>query len=156
MQILHNPVVATYVVAASIMSLKALAMAWLTVWRMLRENAGFRAPEDLRRTPLNRHPNRGQTEPNERVERIRRIHQNDLENIPFFLIIGLLFLLTEPTLLAAKILFYGYVATRLAHFLAYLTGQSHDLRAAFWTPGSLILIYMAIRTLLAGAGHAFA
>lgn len=137
------------------MTLKALAMAWLTVWRMLRVNGGFRAPEDLRQTPLNRNPHPTQIEPHERVERIRRIHQNDLENIPFFLVIGLLFLLTEPSLLTAQILFYGYVVTRVVHFLAYLTGQSHDLRATLWTPGSLVLIYMAIRTLMAALGYAF-
>jgi glutathione S-transferase len=32
------------------------------------------------------------------------------------------------------------VATRLAHFAAYLTAQAHDVRAALWTPGSIILI----------------
>ena len=138
---LRDPVFATYVVAASIMILKALAMAWLTVWRMMQVKRGFRSPEDLRRTPLNPHPDRQQLEPDERVERIRRIQLNDLESVPYFLVVGLLFLLTEPSLIVAQWLFYGYVATRFAHFAAYLTGQSHDLRAALWTPGSLILIY---------------
>ena len=135
------------------MVLKAVAMAWLTVWRMMRVKGGFRAPEDIRRTPLNPNPDPKQLEPDERVERIRRIQQNDLENIPYFLVISLLFLLTEPSLPTARWLFYGYVATRLAHFWAYLTGQAHDLRAALWTPGSLILIYMAGRTLAVALGQ---
>jgi hypothetical protein len=58
----RNPVFATYVVAASIMVLKALAMAWLTVWRMMQAKGGFRSPEGLRRTPLNPHPDRRQLE----------------------------------------------------------------------------------------------
>ena len=33
---LQNPVFSTYVVAAAIMVLKAQAMSWLTVWRMMR------------------------------------------------------------------------------------------------------------------------
>jgi glutathione S-transferase len=145
---LRDPVFATYVVAASIMILKALAMAWLTVWRMMVQvKGGFRSPEDLRPTLLNPHPDRRQLEPDERVERMRRIQLNDLESVPYFLVIGFLFLLTEPSLIAAQWLFYGYVATRFAHFAAYLTSQTHDLRAALWTPGSLILIYMATRTL---------
>ncbi len=152
-QALQGPAFATYVIAASIMVLKAVAMAWLTVWRMMRVKGGFRAPEDLRRTPLNPNPDPKQLEPDERVERIRRIQQNDLENIPYFLIIGLLFLLTEPSLRTAQWLFYGYVATRLAHFWAYLTGQAHDVRATFWTIGSLLLIYMTIVTLLTALGH---
>ncbi len=150
--ILKDPVFATYVAAASIMILKAQFMPWLIVWRMMRAKGGFRSPEDLRPTPLNPDPDPRQLEPNERVERVRRIQQNDLESIPYFLVIGLLFLLTRPSLIVAQWLFYGYVVTRLAHFVAYLTSQTHDLRAALWTPGSLILIYMAVRTLLAAFG----
>jgi glutathione S-transferase len=48
----------------------------------------------------------------------------------------------------AQWLFYGYVATRLVHFAAYLTARTHDVRAALWTPGSLILIYMSVAVLL--------
>jgi glutathione S-transferase len=150
---LHNPVFAAYLIAASIMILKAQAMTWLTVWQMMRIKGGFRSPEDLRRTPLNPNPDSRQLAPDERVERIRRIMQNDLESVPFFLLAGLLFVLAGPSLLAAQWLFYGYVVTRLAHFLAYLTSQTHDLRATLWTPGSLIVVYMAVRTLLVGIGY---
>ena len=82
---LHNPLFVTYVIAATLMILKAVSMSWLTVVRMLQENGGFRSPEDLRKTPLNPAPDARQLERNERVERIRRIHQNDLENVPAFL-----------------------------------------------------------------------
>jgi glutathione S-transferase len=146
---LHEPVFATYAIAASIMILKAVSMSWLTVVRMLRANGGFRAPEDIRRTPLNPNPSAAQLAPNESVERVRRIQMNDLENLPFFLAAGFLFVLTQPSLLVAQWLFYGYVVTRLAHFAAYLSGQAHDLRAALWTPGSLIIVYMAVRVLMA-------
>jgi glutathione S-transferase len=149
----RNPVFVAYSLAASIMILKAQAMSWLTVWRMIRLRGGFRSPEDLRSTPLNRNPDPSQLAPDERVERIRRIHQNDLENLPFFLVAGLLFVLTNPPLVLAQWLFYGYVVSRMAHFAAYLTSQTHDVRAALWTVGSLILIYMAVRTLLAGLGY---
>jgi len=144
---LENPLLATYAVAASLMILKVVAMSWLTVVRMVQENGGFRAPEDLRKTPLNPAPDPKQLEPNERVERIRRIQQNDLENIPFFLVAGFLFVLTEPALAFAQLLLYGYVASRFLHFLAYFTAQTHDMRATFWTIGSLILIFMAGSTL---------
>ncbi len=146
---LQGPVFATYVIAATIMILKAVAMSWLTVVQMMRANAGFRAPEDMRKTPLNPNPNPDQTKPNESVDRIRRIHLNDLENIPFFLAAGFLWVLTQPSLLEAQIVFYTYVVTRLLHFLAYLSARSHDVRAMLWTPGSLLIIYMAVRTLMA-------
>lgn len=150
---LQNPVFAAYAVAAAIMILKTVAMSWLTVVRMMQVNGGFRSPEDLRKTPLNPHPNPDQTKPNESVERIRRIQMNDLENLPFFLVAGLLYVLTEPSLLLAQILFYGYVVSRLLHFGAYLTARTHDTRATLWTVGSLILIFMAGRTLFAALGY---
>jgi glutathione S-transferase len=144
-----NPVFATYAIAAAIMVLKGVAMSWLTVVRMTTENAGFRNPEDGRKTPLNPKPHDQQLLPNERVERIRRIQMNDLENLPYFLVAGLLYVTTMPPLWLAQVLFYGYVATRLAHFVAYYTAQIHDIRAALWTPGSLVIIYMAGATLVA-------
>ena len=101
---LQNPLFATYVIAATIMILKGVSMSWLTVVRMMQEKGGFRSPEDLRSTPLNPTPDPKQLEPNERVERIRRIQLNDLENLPFFLIAGLLFILTDPSLRLTRVL----------------------------------------------------
>ena len=149
---LQDPLFATYVIAATLMILKAVGMSWLTVVRMMSAQGGFRSPEDLRKTPLNPTPDPKQLEPDERVERIRRIHLNDLENLPFFLVAGFLYVLTQPTLWLAQLLLYGYVVSRLLHFAAYLTARSHDMRAALWTVGSLILIFMTARTLFAALG----
>jgi glutathione S-transferase len=149
---LQNPLFATYVLAATLMILKVVAMSWLTVIRMIQVNAGFRSPEDLRKTPLNPKPDPRQLGRNEAVDRIRRIQLNDLENVPFFLVAGFLYILTEPSLTAARLLLYGYVASRLAHFAAYFTGQTHDMRATLWTVGSLILIYLTVWPLLVALG----
>jgi glutathione S-transferase len=150
---LQNPVFAAYAIAATLMILKAVSMSWLTVVRMLQAKGGFRSPEDLRKTLINPAPDPKQLEPNERVERIRRIQLNDLENLPFFLVAGLLFVLTEPSLMLARWLYYGYAASRLLHFAAYFTAQTHETRATLWTVGSLILIFMAGRTLIAALGY---
>ena len=150
---LQNPVFATYVIAATIMILKAVGMSWLTVVRMMQVKGGFRSPEDIKKTPLNPDPDPKQLEPNERVERIRRIQLNDLENLPFFLVAGLLFVMTEPSLMLARVLLYGYVVSRLLHFAAYFTARTHDTRATLWTIGSLILIFMTSRTLVAALGY---
>jgi len=139
----QNPLIATYAIAASLMILKVVAMSWLTVARMMQAKGGYRSPEDLRNTPLNPEPDPRQLEPDERVERIRRIQLNDLENIPFFLAAGFLFVLAGPPLWLAQWLLYGYAVSRLAHFVAYFTAQTHDLRATLWTIGSLIIVFMA-------------
>jgi len=150
---LQNPVFATYVIAATVMILKGVGMSWLTVFRMVRVKGGFRSPEDLRKTALNPQPNAKQLAPNEHVDRVRRIQLNDLESLPYFLVAGLLFVLTDPSLLLTRWLLYGFVVTRLLHFAAYFAAQTHDMRATLWTPGSLILIFMTCWTLLAALGH---
>lgn len=149
---LQNPLFATYVIAATLMILKAVGMSWLTVARMMQVKGGYRSPEDLRKTRLNPDPHPAQLAPDERVERVRRIHMNDLENLPFFLAAGFLFVLTQPSLLLAQVLLYGYVVSRLLHFAAYYTSQTHDMRATLWTVGSLILIFMTVWALLAALG----
>ena len=150
---LQNPLFATYAIAATLMILKAVAMSWLTVVRMMQVKGGFRAPEDLRKTAFNPEPRPEQLAPDDRVDRIRRIQLNDLENLPYFLVAGFLYVLTEPSLLLARIMLYGYVLSRLAHFAAYLTARDHETRATFWTVGSLILIFMTVRTLFAALGY---
>jgi glutathione S-transferase len=149
---LQNPLFATYVIAATLMILKVVAMSWLTVIRMTQVKGGFRSPEDLRKTPLNPSPDPKQLDRNDAVDRIRRIQLNDLENVPFFLVAAFLYILTEPSLTAARLLLYGYVVSRLAHFAAYFTAQTHDVRATLWTIGSLILIYLTCWPLLVALG----
>jgi hypothetical protein len=34
------------------------------------------------------------------------------------------------------------------HFAAHFAGQTHDVRTTLWTVGSLILIFMTVKTLL--------
>ncbi len=149
---LQNPVFAVYVIAATLMILKGVGMSWLTVARMIKVNGGFRSPEDVRKTPMNPKPSASQLVPNDYVDRIRRIQLNDLESLPYFLVSGLLYVLTDPSLWLARGLLYGFVVSRLLHFLAYFTAQTHDMRATFWSVGSLILVFMTARTLIAALG----
>lgn len=139
---LDNPVFYAYVLAASIMLLKLMLQPWMTVQRMMKVRAGFRSPEDIRKTPINPEPREGQLEPNEYVERSRRMNLNDLESIPGFLVAGLLFVLAGPPALFGQILVWGYVGARGAHFLAYATAQIHDVRATLWTLSSLSVLVM--------------
>ena len=145
---LTNPVFETYVIAAALMVLKVMGQGWMTVYRMMRSNSGLASPEDVQKGILNTDPRPEQLDVNDYVDRSRRMHRNDLENIPAFLIAGLLFVAVDPSLLLAQILMYGFVAARLAHFVAYATKQTHEVRATFYTIGSLIVIYMAAHALI--------
>jgi glutathione S-transferase len=144
----ENPVLQTYVVAASIMILKLMLQPWMTVVRMMKAGSGFRSPEDGKKSPLNPRPEPTQLEVNEYVDRSRRINLNDLESIPGFLAAGFLFVLADPPLLLAQILIWTYVVSRAAHFIAYVTAQLHDVRAFCWTWGSLSVIAMAVYALM--------
>lgn len=144
----ENPVFQTYIVAASIMIIKLMLQPWMTVVRMMKVGSGFRAPEDLKKTPLNPNPDPSQLELNEYVDRSRRMNLNDLESIPGFLAAGLLFVLVDPPLLLAQILLWGYVVARAAHFVAYATAQIHDIRATCWTFSSVAVLVMAGYTLV--------
>ena len=145
-----NPVFATYAVAAALMVLLGISAAWITVIQMIRVKGGFRAPEDLKKTPLNPEPNEHQRDIAEPVDRWRRIMQNHLESLPFFCIIGLLFVLTGPSLALAQWLLWGYVASRFLHLIVYASAQIHEIRATFWSIGSVILVAMSVLVLQAG------
>ena len=140
---LDNPVFHIYLIAAAIMILKLMIQPWITVQRMMKVSAGYRSPEDCKKSPLNPSPAEGQTDLNEYVDRSRRMNLNDLESIPGFLAAGFLFVLVEPPLLLAQVLIWTYVAARAVHFIAYSTAQLHDVRATCWTFSSLPVIVMA-------------
>lgn len=144
---MENPVFEVYVIAAAILVLKVMLQGWMTVFRMLKSNSGLASPEDLQIGLINKDPNPRQLEVNDYVDRSRRMHRNDLENIPAFLIAGLLLVAVDPALWMAQVLMYGFVLARLAHFAAYATKQTHEVRATFYTIGSLIVIYMAVHAL---------
>ena len=140
---MDNPVFEVYAIAAAIMVLKVMLQGWMTVYRMLKSNAGLVNPEDLQVGMINKDPRPEQLEVSDYVDRSRRMHRNDLENIPGFLIAGLLFVAVDPALWLAQLLMYGFVLARIAHFFAYATRQVHEVRATFYTIGSLVVIYMA-------------
>lgn len=132
-----------YAIAAALMIVKMMSQGWITVFRMIKVNGGFRYPEDARKSPINPQPSPEQLLPNEYVERSRRMHQNDVENIPLFLIAGLLYVYTAPSEVVALGLFTVYVLSRLAHFYVVLTARSHEARATLWTVGSVVIYVMA-------------
>ena len=146
---MENPVFVTYMITGAIMVLKIMGQGWMTVYRMLKSNSGLVSPEDLRVGLINKEPTPEQLQVNDYVDRSRRMHRNDLENIPAFLACGVLFVAAEPAYVLANILMYGFVGARLAHTIAYATKQSHEVRATFYTVGSITVILMALYVILA-------
>lgn len=144
-----NPVFVTYMIAAALMALKIMGQGWMTVYRMMKSGEGLVNPEDIQKGPFNPDPSPEQLEVNDYVDRSRRMHRNDLENIPAFLAVGLIYVAIAPPLWLAQALMYGFVIARACHAVAYATRQIHEVRATFYTVGSLIVIFMALHVLAA-------
>ncbi|XP_014671144.1 PREDICTED: microsomal glutathione S-transferase 1-like [Priapulus caudatus] len=84
------------------------------------------------------------------VERVRRNHQNDIENIIPFAIIGLLYVATGPCETAAKWHFRVFAAARLAHTIAYQSGRSRP-RGLCFAVGNVATLSMAVQVLMHAA-----
>jgi len=76
------------------------------------------------------------------VERVRRAHQNDLENIPLFLLITHFYLTTNPSTAVASNLIRVFTASRLLHTIIYLNGVPQPSRAISFILGLGITLYM--------------
>ena len=61
------------------------------------------------------------------VERIRRAHQNDVENIPLLLLAAHFYLTTNPSPTLATNLIRGFTCLRFAHSFVYV----NQVRSAF-------------------------
>jgi uncharacterized MAPEG superfamily protein len=148
-----NPVFTTYVICAALGVLKIMGQGWVTVYRLMKVGGGYASPEDANKGILNTRPRPGQLDLDDYVDRSRRMHRNDLENIPGFLAAGLIFVLVSPPLLLAQIMMYGFVVARALHTWAYATAQSHEVRSTFYTVGSVAVIYMAVHALVVAVLH---
>ena len=146
---IENPVFRVYLIAVALTVLKVMGQGWVTVWQMQRTGGGLASPEDLRAGLYNPAPDPRQLEVDDRVDRSRRIHRNDLENIPAFWAAGLALVVVAPPLWLAQVLMYGFVLARALHTLFYATAQSHELRSIPYTVGSVIVIVMAVWVLVA-------
>lgn len=145
---LDNPVFQIYIVAAGLAILKLIGHAFYTVYQMVRSEGGYLNPEDLRPTLFNPKPDPRQLAAVEAVERARRMHRNEMENTPAFLVAGLLLVAVGPSQLFALVTLCGYLLARLAHTYAYATQRDHEVRAAFFTLGALLTVAMVVHALV--------
>lgn len=82
------------------------------------------------------------------IERVRRAHLNDLENIPLWFFVTFLWLTTGPAVWLATILIRTFVLARIIHTLSYAVYPKQPYRAISFVLGLIIITYQAISTLL--------
>ncbi|XP_062138186.1 microsomal glutathione S-transferase 1 isoform X2 [Drosophila sulfurigaster albostrigata] len=142
---LTNPVFKSYTFWAGVLVLKMLAMSMLTAVQRFKTKT-FANPEDLMSPKLKVKFD----DPN--VERVRRAHRNDLENILPFFIVGLLYTLTNPSAFIAINLFRAVGISRIVHTLVYaVVVVPQPARALSFFVALGATAYMALQVILAGA-----
>ncbi|XP_026817878.1 microsomal glutathione S-transferase 1-like [Rhopalosiphum maidis] len=133
----------TYVFYTAVLVLKVLAMAPLTAKQRFAKMV-FANPEDAK---MNSKSKVKYDDPD--VERVRRAHLNDLENIPFFLFACFGYLLTSPNVYIATNLIRLFVASRIIHTIVYaVIVLPQPARGLSWFAGYATTLYMAVQVIL--------
>ncbi|XP_014085325.1 microsomal glutathione S-transferase 1 isoform X2 [Bactrocera oleae] len=109
---LDNPVFCCFLFWASVMVIKMLLMSLLTALQRFR-NKVFPNQEDLFFKDIEVQYN------DPHVERVRRAHRNDMENILPYFTMALLYICTNPNPTVACILFRVVTIARILHTLVY-------------------------------------
>ncbi|XP_062374092.1 microsomal glutathione S-transferase 1-like [Sardina pilchardus] len=143
--LIDNEVLQAFITYATIVTLKMLLMApWTAYFRITRK--AFANPEDAAhgKTPEDK-KKMLKTDPD--VERVRRCHQNDLESVVPFVLIGLLYALTGPDLSTALLHFRVFVVCRFIHTVAYVFALPQPSRGLPFIVGLITTLSMGYRIL---------
>lgn len=133
-----DPAVQSYFVYSGILALKVLVMAPLTGKQRYTKKV-FANEEDAKRGGRVKFD-----DPD--VERVRRAHLNDLENIPVFWLLGALYLTTGPSASVATWLFRAFTAGRVVHTLVYaVKPMPQPARGIAFGIPNLITWYMGLK-----------
>jgi len=139
---LSNPVFSNYAFYGAVVLVKMFGMSTLTAVKRIA-NGIFANPEDVRAFGSKK-----VIFDNEGVERVRRNHLNDLENIPAFLLIGLLYVATNPTPNIALWHFRVFAIARILHTFFYQFAIPQPTRALSFFVGWAACASMAYQVLV--------
>lgn len=82
------------------------------------------------------------------VERVRRAHRNDLENILPWFMVTYVWLGTNPSYAVASFLIRAFVVSRIAHTIVYAVVPAQPWRAIAFFVGYGITGYQAVSTMM--------
>ena len=103
-----------WALAVLVLALKMLVLAALTSRQRMRAKV-FASPEDYATQRLPAQAGR-----DAEVERTRRAHRNDLENVLPFFVVGAIYAATQPSALGAWLCLPGFALARVLHTVFYL------------------------------------
>ncbi|XP_067661844.1 microsomal glutathione S-transferase 1-like [Haliotis asinina] len=141
--VFDNPVLPYFAFYATVVVLKTMAMSFLTSLNRLSKGV-FANPEDVGFSP-----GKGKIAADESIERVRRCHLNDLENVIPFVLVGLLYTASGPSLSSALLHFRIFTGARIFHTIAYLFALPQPSRALGFFVGVIATVSMAYNVLSA-------
>merc|ERR1712045_64322 len=86
---------------------------------------------------------------NEDIERVRRAHQNDIENVVPFAILGLLYIFTNPAYSTALFCFRLFAGARILHTVVYLLAIPQPARAILFFANIFTNFFMGYKIITA-------
>uniref|UniRef100_A0A6B2F8T7 Microsomal glutathione S-transferase 1 n=1 Tax=Bothriechis nubestris TaxID=1766655 RepID=A0A6B2F8T7_9SAUR len=139
-EFLDNEVTLAFVRYGLILVGKMMLMSTITAFVRMKKKA-FANPEDTASFGKGENAKKFlRTDPD--VERVRRIHLNDLENIIPFLFAGFFYSFCGVTLSTALMHYRIFLGSRIFHTLAYLIPLPQPSRALAWMAGYLVTFSM--------------
>ncbi|XP_018419021.1 PREDICTED: prostaglandin E synthase [Nanorana parkeri] len=138
---MENQVFLSFVFYSTLLILKMYTLAIITGQIRLRKKA-FANPEDAMR-----HGGLEFYREDPDVERYRRAHRNDMENIYPFLFLGAVYSLLDPNLSIARIHFLIFFVGRLVHTVAYVFSLKAPTRSLAYSIAQLPCFSMALQIL---------
>lgn len=142
MEITQHPAFPTFAICAALLVLKMIGVGHITGILRIRRQALLN-PEDVE-TFRSAQPQAEAEHPD--VARGLRAHRNDLESTLPFLIIGLPYLLTNPSPSWASGLFTVFTVLRYAFSVFYLKGIQ-PWRSVSFLAGEVCVLVMLVQTL---------
>ncbi|KAM4663736.1 prostaglandin E synthase [Discoglossus pictus] len=144
---MQNEVFGSYALYGTLLMVKMYLLAIITGQIRLRKKA-FANPEDsLRHGGIQFY----REDPD--VERYRRAHRNDMENIFPFLFLGAIYSLLDPNPTVARIHFLVFFVCRLVHTVAYVLALRAPTRSVAYSIAQLPCFSMAVQILFAVASY---
>jgi uncharacterized MAPEG superfamily protein len=142
-QVLELPAFAPLVIFTALLALKMGAVAFATA-NARRKAKVVVNPEDVGVNP----GSHAADEEAPATLRAKRAHLNDVENIPVFLVLALLFTLTGASATAGWIYFGFYFAVRTLHTIFYLRAMQ-PWRTAMFALGQLAMLGIIVQLVIA-------
>jgi microsomal prostaglandin-E synthase 1 len=131
-QLATDPVFQSYIASVVVLSLNVLGLANATALTRGQASEVIN-PEDKR---LNDKATVVFDEGNDKTQRYRRAHRNALENVPLFLLTGLLLAMVGTSLAVAASIYAVFTVARILHSVCYVKGIQ-PFRTVFFVLGFL-------------------